>query len=139
MTLSSLHQDLIGCISMWCKNYASAKDFLVFEESVGESARELPPAIDNYRPDVAWLRSTGAYEFIGEAKTANDLKSKHTRNQLTAFLSRLDAQNSGELILAVPWGHEAYATSMMRHLQTKLTISEKRWVVISNAPGHGNG
>ena len=134
MTLSSKHQELVGLISDWCEKRESSERFLVFVDTVSESQSELPPLVEGYRPDVAWLGVNGFYEFIGEAKTAIDLRSKHTREQLDAFLRNLETQGSGLLIVSVPWGHEAYARSMLAYLQTELDAPEKRWVVISDGP-----
>lgn len=134
MTLSDKHQALLALISSWCRKADDPKGFLVFEDTVGEIQSELPPPVAGYRPDLAWLATNGRFRFIGEAKTADDLLSSHTRKQLEAFIKHLAQQGEGDLIVAVPWGEEGTAGSILSHTQSVVGTPVKRWTVISDAP-----
>lgn len=52
------------------------------------------------------------FALIGEAKTALDIETTHSRTQLAAYLTYLSKFETSLLILAVPW----YCTNQMRSL-----------------------
>jgi hypothetical protein len=58
----------------------------------------VPPAISRHMPDLLGSRDDSPIFCIGEAKTAGDLRSRHTREQLIDFSAAPDCH----VIIAVP-------------------------------------
>jgi hypothetical protein len=80
---------------------------------------EKPPRLGGFCPDVYATDVPVTTTIIGEAKTARDLETEHSRNQLTAFIAHLSSQSSGVLIVAVPWQSTGAAQRMLRQLASK--------------------
>lgn len=133
MTTSGFHQRLLRLLEEWCRQQDDVNNYVVLCDT-DEFGAEMPPTIERYRPDLIWVNADGKYRFIGEAKTTYDIRSQRSLRQIEAYLEHLKAQGEGEFILAVPWGHEATARSMLSQLDRKLGVHQRRWTVISNAP-----
>jgi hypothetical protein len=58
----------------------------------------VPPVISRHMPDLLGARDDSPIFCIGEAKTAGDLRSRHTREQLIDFSAAPDCR----VIIAVP-------------------------------------
>jgi hypothetical protein len=121
-------------VAEWCETQGNKSNHIVIIDAHSEGRTNLPPVIGGYRPDLVWLNRSSEYCFIGEAKTKNDLRNDHTRKQLSSFLTILEKQDRGMLVVAVPWGLEGSARALIRNLQRELRQLTKRWTVISNAP-----
>lgn len=134
MTLSNDHQSLIVLISEWCDEKDDSEMYLIMADNQSDGFSHLPPTIEGYRPDLVWIRSDGIFRYIGEAKTRNDIRSDHTRKQISSFLTALEEQDYGLLVVAVPWGLEGSANSLISSQQRRLGYESRRWQVISNAP-----
>jgi hypothetical protein len=134
MSLSADHQALLEQIVQWCTARLPADNYIVLTDSFERTRHGPPPKIAGHRPDLVWVRADGSFEVIGEAKTRNDIDNDHTRRQLCGFLQTLDIQGYGKLVVAVPWGFEAVATSTLVSLQRQAEIQEKRWTVIYPCP-----
>ena len=98
-------------------------------------ASAKPPAILGFIPDVFVRKSVGRSLIIGEAKTARDLESRHTREQLTAFLTRCAQVRSSMLVLAVPWYLERFAKVALRRLKIASNATGVETVVLEQLPG----
>lgn len=134
MTISQEHQGLLSLISEWCNSKGDSEQYLVMMDSYSDGYSQLPPIINGHRSDLVWMKSNGDFLFIGEAKTRNDLNNNHTRKQITSFIDALEEQGDGLLIVAVPWGLEGVAGSLIASLQRKQGYETRRWKVISNTP-----
>lgn len=76
----------------------------------------VPPLICHYRPDIYARERDSRFVTIAEAKTAHDLRRRHTCRQLSAFVTHLARRGSGLFVLAVE-GHVAdHAKTMLRFL-----------------------
>src|SRR3712207_431503 len=64
---------------------------------------EKPNRIGGFVPDVYAFDAPLTTVIIGEAKTQDDLETERSRKQITAYLCYLGQQQTGILILAVPW------------------------------------
>lgn len=137
MTVSANHQDLINIIEAWCIKQIDLDSSVFLIDAIDSVGANKPPTVRGYRPDVLCMSISGFYTLIGEAKTASDLRASHSRAQLTAFLRALHEQDGGTLIVAVPWGSERTAASLLRHLQNCLGETRQRWLVLSTAPSDG--
>lgn len=135
MSLSEDHQSLVEYIGRWCAERLPAEKYLILKDSYERTRHGLPPTIAGHRPDLVWLRTDGSFEVIGEAKTRNDLENAHTRRQLRGFLEILHVQEYGALVVAVPWGFDAVASSTLASIQRQAEIHERRWTVICPGPG----
>ncbi len=78
---------------------------------------DKPPAIDGYYPDLYCAAVDGQPVYVGEAKTVNDLESRHSRDQLAAYLRFLSVRGTGSLVVAVPWRAVPSARSLVRSIQ----------------------
>lgn len=108
--------------------------YLVFIDDIAGGNGNLPPTIGGHRPDVAWVTLEGRFRYIGEAKTRNDVINAHTNSQLRAFMRVLHEQESGELVVAVPWGLEETMQSLLDTIQRQEGLKSCEWLVISDAP-----
>jgi len=69
-----------------------------------ESIRnEKPPAINGHQPDVFAEDTPPTFTLIGEAKTAADLETEHSKLQFRAYLSYLKLRPRPLLVIATPW------------------------------------
>ncbi len=134
MTVSIDHQNLIELLEHWCSERVNRTEHVFLTDSVGRLGSESPPKVGGYKPDLLCMTVTGEYVFLGDAKTEGDLSTSHTRNQLTAFLKSISGNERALLVLAVPWGCEGAAFSLLQHIQRSIGQTRKQWAVISNAP-----
>lgn len=134
MTVSGDHQELVTFMASWCVNQYPTESLVFLVDDVGTIGGTAPPKIRGFMPDVTCMTVSGFFEVIGEAKTRDDLATRHTRSQLKSFLETLRDQEGGRLLICVPWGSEGTAASILRHIQNNIDDSEKRWKVLSPAP-----
>lgn len=77
----------------------------------------LPPAVLRHRPDLLGVRADGAF-CIAEAKTASDIHSPRTHEQLHDFALAVAQGTGNALLLGVPlsvkaaWRREMVRASM---------------------------
>jgi hypothetical protein len=72
----------------------------------------IPPKILRHRPDLIAARKSAPFLLIGEAKSASDIDSKRSREQITDFASIAGAM----VLLAVPRGSEHRVTHLLEEL-----------------------
>jgi hypothetical protein len=78
-----------------------------------ESPRcDKPPVIEGYHPDLFAEDTPPTFTVIGEAKTASDLETVHSKLQFRAYLSFLRLRPRPRLVVATPW----YAQNSARTL-----------------------
>ena len=91
---------------------------------------EKPPFIGQFRPDLYASDTPTTSVIIGEAKTALDLETFHSRQQIIAYARHLALYQGSTLILAVPWQLRARAeTIMSQALETARAINITRVVI----------
>ena len=88
--------------------------FLVLHDLPSAIGCDKPPMIEGFRPDL--YASHGALQsvIIGEAKTAKDLETVHSREQYRAYARHLSCCLDPTFILAVPWPLRVRARTLMR-------------------------
>lgn len=74
---------------------------------------EKPPYIGQFRPDLYASDAPTSCVIIGEAKTAQDLETPHSREQINAYARHLAMYPGSTLILAVPWQLRVRAQNIM--------------------------
>jgi len=91
-------------------------DIMVREDSVRPLRGERPPKVAGFIPDVYASNVPTTMMLIGEAKTAADLETKHSRAQIAAFLKYLALTPGGLFVLAVPVAVKPRARWLLREL-----------------------
>jgi len=84
---------------------------------------DKPPRIGGYVPDVYAVDAPQTITVIGEAKTAADLGTEHTKRQLTTFLCHLSQQPNGILVLSVPWHAAAAARNLLARIREEFAVT----------------
>jgi hypothetical protein len=101
---SATHLSLVQDIVDYIENRFSVLAGLIVLTDLPTSERaDKPPRVGGYAPDVYAAEVPRTTVLIGEAKTADDLTTSHSRDQIAAFLKFLSYQQRGILVLAVPW------------------------------------
>lgn len=117
MAESSKHSALVQIIIDYIqRSYADNPALGIMHDLSSPLYAEKPNRIEGYVPDVYAFDAPFTTTIIGEAKTADDLETEHSRKQMTAFLSFLGKQKSGTFILAVPWQVKRRAASLVASL-----------------------
>jgi hypothetical protein len=109
------HTALLDRLTMYVRHSIDAKpNFLILHDLPGAIGCEKPPMIEGFRPDL--YASNGALQtvILGEAKTANDVDTSHSREQYRAYARHLAVCAHSTFILAVPWQLRVRAKNLMR-------------------------
>lgn len=101
MPESDLHrllvQSLVGSVEV------RHKDCFLFVDGDHARSHGCPPQLEAVRPDLYARARVTRHVVIGEAKTTFDIETVHTAIQLSTYFRHLAAEESGELLLAVPY------------------------------------
>ena len=86
MSESSLHTNLVRSLVDWvaCRIDTGGR-IAVFSDLPEIAASDKPPCIGGFYPDVYCASADGLPLFLGEAKTARDLESRRSREQIDAY------------------------------------------------------
>jgi hypothetical protein len=98
---SSTHQLLVQMLvpRMHALRYQIVASDLYYYQ-LGRLRLDSPPVLARHRPDLLGVRGRSPRFCIAEAKTAGDLRTRHSKEQLSDFASVPDAM----LLVAVPSG-----------------------------------
>jgi len=130
------HMRLVKSLAEWVVDAYFENDAgHVLIDSPENSASAKPPRVYGFVPDVYAERSAPRHLVIGEAKTARDLENRHTRDQLTAFLTRCGQVPDSALVVAVPWHMTRFARALLRVLQRQADVREVMTVVLDALEG----
>ena len=133
---SEVHQQLVKSLVHWIKQHVhDATNAAVFCELPMEGGGNKPPLIGGFTPDMLCKVAGTQGLWIGEAKTAGDLDTQHSREQFKAFLAHLAQNGSGTLVIAVPWRVVRYAKSLIRLIQRQSGTSAVEVVYLDQLPG----
>ena len=75
-----------------------------------------PPLIRGYRPDVHGMHKTTGAEYICEAKTLRDLKTKRSYEQISAFVAHTNQESGRRFILGSYGGAAVRAKTILRFI-----------------------
>ena len=81
-------------------------------------------------PDVYAKCLSDHTEVLGEAKTATDLETQHSQEQLLAFLRYCANTGKASLILAVPWDMAPSARALLKTLKAQASLNEAKTSVL---------
>lgn len=117
--VSRAHEELVKMILDWLDPSSLAPDAQVYTDGFGILGSAKPKKIGGYTPDVLCSVPSSARTIIGDAKTPNDLKSRHSRDQLEAFAAYLaDLGVNGELVIATRFQWAPRARRILNNLST---------------------
>jgi hypothetical protein len=91
-----------------------------------------PPTIGNYIPDL-YIKSGRL--ILGEAKTARDIETKHSREQYAEYLKHLSQYQESLFIMAVPWDCVPLTKSLIRRIQNNAAAVHVQTVILEKLPG----
>ena len=130
---SSLHVDLVKILIKWISlNLLDYKNDLIMIDGSLSNRQNTPPKIYGFIPDTYVTKGPKDLLIIGEAKTAKDLETLHTKRQLEAFLRKCAEHGNAILIIAVPWDLAAFAKCILTNLKRNLGCDYLKTRVVSN-------
>ena len=113
---SLTHINLVNAIKEWISNHEEENNLCIYSDLPTSHYGGKPPSINGYYPDIYATVRGNKKIFIGEAKTANDIESRHSRQQFQAFLQYCIPHSNSELIIAVPWDFVNCARGLIQSL-----------------------
>lgn len=133
MGVSDTHINLVKAIGNWVKqNCHPNESALMLLDLPGTSAGNHPPSIGGYIPDM--YVSSGRM-ILGEAKTAGDIETKHSRQQYVEYLKYLNQYQESIFIMAVPWDCVPLTKSLIRRIQKNTGATHVQTVFLEELPG----
>ena len=136
MPESAAHQFLVQQLVRWISiNCLDSKNSVLLVDEPTRTAIDKPPNLSGYTPDVYWKSLDGSRVIVGEAKSAYDVESRHSRRQYESFLLHLSRANSGTLLIAVPWHVVNQAKSLVRVIQRGSGFANVQTVFLDQLPG----
>jgi len=108
-------------------------DIMLREDAVRPRRGERPPNVSGFIPDVFATDVPTTMTLIGEAKTAADLDTKHSRAQIAAFLEYLAHTPGGLFVLAVPTAVKPRAIWVLRELGRSLEVDAPQIEIIDDS------
>ena len=136
MAVSENHIALVREMANWVAAHHFAGDAgAILLDDPESPASSKPPALCGYVPDLyAPLLDTDAI-VVGEAKTARDVESHHTYEQLRAFLGACASRRGSVVVVAVPWHMARCAANMVRILKSRTGLAQVSTVVLDQLEG----
>ena len=136
MSESLTHQHLVRHLVGWLQN--QVEDIAhgsIYSDLPTDAGIERPPQLSGYVPDVLCRIRTKSTLYVGEAKTARDLETDHSRKQFSAFLAYLARIEPGTLVIAVPWHTVNRARSLIKFIQQQTDTIPVKVIVLDQLPG----
>lgn len=128
MSESEEHRTLVRTVADMLRVLYPSASFVV--DIPSQPGVAVPLTIGGFRPDVT-VRGT-TQNAIAEAKTDNDLETKHTHDQLTSFIKSLEHSAGGLFVLSVSGWRADRAKTVLRFaylrvkpLRTQLAVYDQ--------------
>jgi len=135
---SALHMLLVQYLAQWIADSILGVDFAaILIDAPDRSAKNKPPVIFGFVPDVYVMRVVNNRVIIGEAKTARDVEVEHSIEQYKAFLRKCAESEDSLFVLAVPWDMVRLAKSILSRLKRELGVEKVETKVLERLPGYG--
>jgi hypothetical protein len=111
-------------------------DLCILVDDASLQSDHRPPPIGRKVPDVH-IRSVGSARLLalGEAKTAQDVDTDHTRIQLREYLAYLKHHPSPFLVIAVPWHQRKLMASIIAKTQAECVATNVTVILLEDCPG----
>jgi hypothetical protein len=110
---SSMHVSLVEAAVAEIKRRHRDLYSLTMYVDLPSAGRDRPRMIGSHVPDIFAIDTPETCRIIGEAKTATDCETPHSRMQFIAFLFHLSLFPNGLFYLAVPWFYRIRAQSLI--------------------------
>ena len=134
MPESARHARLVAAIVAHAeRRLGKFTDIMVREDAVRPRRGERPPNLAGFTPDVFATDVPTTMTLVGEAKTAADLETRHSRTQIAAFLEYLAHTPGGLFVLAVPVAFKPRARGVLRELGRPLGMNVPQTEVIDDS------
>jgi hypothetical protein len=129
------HMVLVVALREWAiTEFQNKEDATTILCDTPDAGRQRPPKIINFFPDLYAVARNSNFA-VGEAKTARDLETKHTQEQMEEFLVFCSNRPGSIFVIAVPWHMINCAKSMIRALKRKHSISDVMVIFLPDLPG----
>jgi hypothetical protein len=126
------HTHLVELLAEWLTNGDYGRMLI---DSPDRPPQRKPPKINGFIPDI-YVSNTPEYSLIiGEAKTVNDIDSRHTIEQISSYLQSCGQYERSLLVLAVPWFCVGGANSTIQYCKNKTGLMGVKTQVIEKLPG----
>ena len=127
MNESPTHFELVGKLLAWISaNYSNTDSLCVFRDGLNVRASDKPPLVGSFFPDVFAEDTPPTLTIIGEAKTAADLETQHSRKQFRAFIEYLRVCENPHLVVATPWHAQPTAKTIISLITSELRAAHVR-------------
>ncbi len=138
---SKAHQFIAMCILR--KIREKGYEIIAFEgdyTKVDTIPFHIPPQIIHHRPDILGIKRDTLDLCIGEAKTAKDLFTKRTKEQLSDYISLMSSNifNNCELIIGIPQSAERKLKKLLVNLNIFNTKNLSYLMIPKNVIPKGN-
>jgi hypothetical protein len=119
-------------ILSWLDKRDLGSDAQVFCDLTGRLGSSKPKKVGGFVPDVFCTIPARKHTIIGDAKTPDDLETRHTRDQLEAYADYLATHSAiGELVIATRFEWVGCARSLLKSLTPVKARGAPRVRVIS--------
>jgi hypothetical protein len=133
MGVSDTHINLVKAMASWVKQNCHPNEYALMLLDLPETIRrDNPPLIGGYIPDL-YIKSVRM--IIGEAKTSQDIETKHSREQYTQYLKHLKQYRDSLFIMAVPWYCVPLTKSLILRVQKNINAVNVKMVILDKLPG----
>ena len=133
MAVSSTHINLVRAMGNWInQNCPPNETALMLLDLPETAAGNHPPSIGNYKPDL-YVKSGRL--ILGEAKTARDIETMHSREQYAEYFKYLGQYQKSLFIMAVPWDCVPLTKSLIRRIQNNAAAVHVQTVILEKLPG----
>ena len=117
---SLIHLQLVGRIAAHVRSEFPYGNVCALYDLPETSSCDKPPMIEGHRPDFFAEDTPPSFTLIGEAKTADDLETKHSKMQFRVYLSYLRIRPNPHLVVATPWYVVNSARSLLAAAQREM-------------------
>ena len=136
MPESEVHAVLVRRMMEWIADEFLDGDLgAVCHDSAGRVALSVPHWIQNFVPDVFVPAMSEVPLIVGEAKTARDLDTIHSRKQISAFLTYCEEQPISVFVLSVPWYVVPHGRAMIHQICKRNGLVKTNVSILELLPG----
>jgi hypothetical protein len=130
---SATHIGLLTTLVEYVRtNAKNVQQLALLHDLPGMIGCDKPPKLGSYRPDLYATDAPTTSVIVGEAKTARDLETTHSKEQIRSFLRHLAMYPGSQLILAVPWSSRVRAQQLLAVLSKESGLHNVKLVVIDD-------
>ena len=130
---SATHIGLLTTLVEYVRtNAKNVQQLALLHDHPGMNGCDKPPKLGSYRPDLYATDAPTTSVIVGEAKTARDLETTHSKEQIRSFLRHLAMYPGSQLILAVPWSSRVRAQQLLAVLSKESGLHNVKLVVIDD-------